>query len=356
MQRFNNIFSSRNKQKYLAILCIIIIVAFGIFVHTRLWIYDTTQVGKEEDIYYVWLEGKRLLSVENPYARILSGNLRQNQKYATYFPLFYIMSYLTQLLGFKDYSNWLFLWRHIFLVFNFGIASILFYTFYQHNRLLIAFFSATFWLFNRWTIYITKVAQIDFLPILFLIISLLLFNKNKWSSLLLFSLSLATKQIAIFLVPLYLIWIWQSADRKKSKEVLIALVVIFSIPLLTSLPFIFWNAEGFFKSILFSTTRNPEAHVNAPSIDAYIERAVPQFVGIKAKIPMLFLMALVYFSALQRQLGRYLSSLVTMVVFTDFNSVLFLQYMGWVTPLIPLAICDLMHNKQTNRNGLKNSR
>ena len=37
-------------------------------------------------------------------------------------------------------------------------------------------------------------------------------------------------------------------------------LAIASIPAAISLPFIFWNAEGFLKSSLFSIIRYPEAH------------------------------------------------------------------------------------------------
>ena len=76
-----------NTRKIIAVLCISLIVIVGIFVNVKLlniWEYDTGG----EDIYYTWLEGKRLLAGENPYARVLAGNMRENDKYATYFPLF----------------------------------------------------------------------------------------------------------------------------------------------------------------------------------------------------------------------------------------------------------------------------
>ena len=43
---------------------------------------------KNEDVYYIYLEGKRIIDGENPYERILEGDMRINKKYPTYFPLF----------------------------------------------------------------------------------------------------------------------------------------------------------------------------------------------------------------------------------------------------------------------------
>ena len=73
-------------------------------------------------------------------------------------------------------------------------------------------------------------------------------------------LSIKAKTIASFLEPLYLIRVWQSSSRNAIREVLIAALAIASIPAAISFPFIFRNAEGSLKSILFSTTRYLEAH------------------------------------------------------------------------------------------------
>ncbi|MDF5732155.1 MAG: hypothetical protein PUP92_30165, partial [Rhizonema sp. PD38] len=210
-----------------------------------------------------------------------------------------------------------------------------------------------FWLFNRWNFYVTLVADIDFIPIFFLILSLVVFRKQERLSLVLFSISLAIKQIGVFLVPLYLIWIWQSARKEAIKNVVIAAFIIISIPLLTSLPFIFWSAESLVKSVLFSATRYPESDFSALSIDAYITPLLPQCVGIKAKIPMLVLMTLVYFISWQRRIAMQMASLLVMIVFVDFNSVLFNQYMCWVVPLIPLAIAGSSVETKLGSNAWK---
>jgi uncharacterized membrane protein len=342
IKAMQQLFFTNKTKKILALVCLIITLVSGLIVHTKLWIYDT----KAEDIYYTWLEGKRILLGENPYARVLAGNMRENEKYATYFPLFYLLSCLTQLFSWREYSQWVYLWRHIFLVFNLGITSLIFYVFCAQRLFVVAIFSSIFWLFNRWTLDVTKIAHIEFLPIFFLIASLMVFRNNQFISLLLYSISLAFKQIAIFLLPLYLIWAWQSTETGKLRQTLTALGIILSIPVITSLPFIIWNAEGFFKSIAFSATRNPGDHFGANSLDAFITKAVPQFVGIKAKIPMLFLMALIYLTAFQKKIGLYSSSLLTMSIFVDFNSVLFPQYMSWIVPLLPLAIDDFVHSNR----------
>ena len=219
-----------NKPQHPAIVisCLLVILAAGAIAHIQLWNRDT----KGEDVYYVWMEGSRLLNGEDPYARILAGNMRENDKYATYFPGFYGLSALTQAAGLRDYEAWIAFWRVIFLAFDLAIGAALYLLIYPRGRLLAASFAAAFWLFSRWTLHVTEIAHLDFIPIFLMIASLGLFRKHRWSALLLFSLSLGVKQIAIFLVPLFLIWTWQSARQDKLKQTLLAGLVIASVPIL----------------------------------------------------------------------------------------------------------------------------
>ncbi|MGB3533897.1 MAG: hypothetical protein WBA13_10315 [Microcoleaceae cyanobacterium] len=341
-----------NTRKIVAILSIFIIAILGIIVNIKilnLWEYDPGG----NDIYYTWLEGKRLLAGENPYARILAGNMRENDKYATYFPLFYLLSAITQWIGFRDYSTWLNLWRPIFLAFNIGIGLLIYYQFYQDRLLLLGLFSSFFWLFSRWTVHVTKIVHIEFIAIFILLLSLILLPRKTITSFILFGCSLAIKQVAIFLLPLYLIWAWQLAERNKLKEVITALFYIALIPSILSLPFILWNAEGFLKSILFSATRLPDSHIKAASLDALIQVSYPAFIGIKAKLPMLFLMSLIFLGSARRQIGIYTSVLLMMAIFINFNSVLFLQYFSWIVPFLPLVLCDQYINV-TSKEAMMN--
>lgn len=324
----------------IALLCLLVFLLAGAAVNVHLWKTET----KGEDIYYAWVEGGRILNGENPYARVLAGNMRDNEKYATYFPVFYELSALTQRAGLRDYDAWIAFWRVVFLAFNLAIGAALFFMLYPRGQLLAAAFAAAFWLFNRWTLHVTQVAHLDFIPIFLLVISLVLFRKHRWAALFLFSLSLGVKQIGIFLAPLYLIWTWQAVETDRLRQTLLAALVIASVPIVASLPFLAWNAEGralsgvegLIKSVLFSTTRNPADHFGAASADGLLG-----WVGLPAKLPMLALMALVYGLVWRRKIGPYVGSLFVMASFLDFNSVLFLQYLAWIVPLIPLAMCDM---------------
>jgi hypothetical protein len=67
-------------------------------------------------------------------------------------------------------------------------------------------------------------------------------------------------------------------------------------------------------------------------------------------VTMFFLMILVFFSVIKRQIGIYTSVLLIMSIFVDFNSVLFLQYFCWVVPFIPLAILEMVATSRQNNS------
>ena len=322
---------------------ILFLFSTGLLIHIGFWFAPTDSL-KDQDIYYIWLEGKRIINWENPYARVLASNMRNNNKYATYFPLVYLFSALFQKLGFPSFSDWLYLWRPLSFVFHIGIVLLTLRYFMIRGLLILGFVASTVILLGRWSIFIISVQHLEFAAIFFLLLSLVFLKEKTKLSLLLFSVSLGIKQIAVFLVPLYLIYIFKNSDTsRRVKDVVIGFLLILSIPFLTSLPFIIINAEGFFKSILFSATRLASSHIkSAPSVDVVLSDKFTWIIGLRAKLLMLFLMGMVYLSFLKEKSSIFLSSTITMMIFLYFNSVLFLQYFLWVLCLIPFALVELI--------------
>ncbi len=319
----------------------LLLASAGFFIHYHFWQTPADQL-QEQDIYYIWLEGKRILAGENPYARVLASNLRENDKYATYFPIAYLLSALVQKLGFLTYRDWLYFWRPIAFVCHMGIIGLTLQYFQKRRLIIFGIVAATILLLGRWSIYIVRVHHLEFAAIFCLILSLVLLREKTRLALLLFSLSLGIKQIAIFLLPLYLIYLWKKRDRY-GKNLIIGLLIILSVPLVSSVPFILWNADGFFKSVLFSATRLGDSHIDrAPSIDVILFKDYPWLVGLKAKLLMLLLMGLSYLSFLKERVGIFAASAMTMMAFLYFNSVLFLQYFVWPLCLIPFAFSELI--------------
>ena len=304
----------------------IAIILLAVRIHLRFWSMDT--VGS--DTYYAWVEGRRINDGRNPYERILHGNMEENNKYATYFPLFYEASALVQRMGLRQYQEWIDFWRYIFLLCNIATGAALCLTLFSKRTWVLALLAMLFWYFNRWTLHTSATVALDFIPILLMILSLVLHDKYRKTSLVFYSISLATKQIAIFLAPLYLIWEYQ--ETRSIKKVMIAGLWIISVPLLTSLPFLFWNAEGFIRSLGFSATRIALNHFGAESIDSILNLN-----GLLARIPFLMILVSAYAAAWQRSLARYGAAMIVMGIFIAFNSVVFQHYPTWLMPLLPLA-------------------
>ncbi|MBD2194616.1 MULTISPECIES: hypothetical protein [Calothrix] len=324
-------------------LLLLPLVLAGFLIHFKFWLTPADAL-KNQDIYFIWLEGKRIISGENPYARVLLGDMRNNDKYATYFPLAYLFSALVQKLGFLEFRDWLYFWRPISFSFHIGIVALILRYFQIRGLWIIGFVASTIILLGRWSIYIVRVHHLEFAAIFFLILSLVLLKEKTKFSLLMFSISLGIKQIAIFLLPLYLIYIWKNAAKnRRIKHIIWGFLIIFSIPFLTSLPFLIWDAEAFFKSILFSGTRLASSHItDAPSVDVIFSQKYPWIVGLRAKLLMLFLMGMIYLSFLKEKVSMFVSSTITMMIFLYFNSVLFLQYFLWSLCIIPFALVELI--------------
>jgi uncharacterized membrane protein len=321
-------------------LLLLLLIWMGFLLHFFFWLTPPDSLLKE-DIYYIWLEGKRIITGENPYGRILASDMRNNDKYATYFPLSYLFSALVQKLGFLEFRDWIYLWRPISFVFHIGIVALVLKYFRDRGLLALGFAASLIILLGRWSIHIVKVQQLEFSTIFFLLFSLFLLKQRPRLSLFMFGISLAIKQIAIFLLPLYLIYLWKIEDKdKRVKNLFFGLLIISSIPFLTSLPFLIWDAEAFIKSILFSATRFADIHVDAPSADVIVSRKFAWFIGLKAKIPMLILMCIIYFSFLKEKVGIFICCTMVMMTFVYFNSVLYFQYFIWCICLIPFGLVE----------------
>lgn len=330
-------------KKYYFLLLLLLLISAGLLIHVQFWLIPSVSLERE-DIYYIWLEGKRIIAGENPYARVLLGDMRINDKYATYFPLSYLFSAIVQKLGFLDFRDWLYFWRPIAFASHMGIVALTLRHFQIRGLWILGFVASTIILLGRWSLYVARVHHLEFTAIFFLLFSLVLLKEKTKLSLLLFSISLGIKQIAIFLLPLYLIYLWKNGDKdRRPQELVLGFIIILSVPLLTSLPFMIWNAEGFFKSILFSATRLDSSYIeSAPSLDVVFSENFVWIIGLKAKLFMLFLMSTLYLSFLKEKTSIFVSSTITMMIFVYFNSVLFLQYFLWPLCLMPFALVELI--------------
>lgn len=294
-----------------------------------------------QDINYYWRRGASIAHGENPYACVVDNSCI-DRKNPGHFPLFYWLSAVAQKAGLADYGHWIAFWRPVFLLCYVGIAVIVFTALYREGQVLLALFGAFFWLFNRWSLYVAGVGQIDFIALFFLMLSIALLRRRYWLAVFLFSVSLAFKQVAIFLGPLYLIYAWQRAPQQRVKTVLLTFALSALVPLLALVPFVIDNASAVTEGLLFSLTRNPTTENVAASLDAFLRISGP--IGA---LPMLALMGLIYMAAGRRKIPFALSALLIFLTFIGFNHVLFNQYFIWALPFVPLAIAEALRGPQT---------
>jgi hypothetical protein len=294
------------------------------------------------DIYYDFLEAQRIVAGENPYERILSSDMRTNQKYATDFPLFYLLSAGVVKLGLQEFPQFVAFWRLVFLLFNAGAGVILFYLLWPRRGLLLAVLGVLFWFSSRWILYVTSSDNIDYPAVFFLLLSFWLLPRHRLWAFLALSLSLGFKQLGVILVPLFLIAVWQSERQHRIRAVLAAGAVLASTLVVTSAPFLAANPEAFLKSMVFEWVRDAATHVDAASLGVLLGLS-----GAASRLPFFVLVALVYALFWRRKVGLYTAGLLALAAFINFNPVLFLQYFAWFTPFFPLAASEVFLGSET---------
>ncbi len=284
------------------------------------------------DIEYVWNEGSEILHGNNPYARA-AIDTKHGSKYATYFPLSYIGSAAIQKVGFATFESYLTIVRPT--VWGSQLISAVLVCVYlaRRGQLLLGVLSFFVILFHRFTLYPARVVHIDFPAIAFLLLGLMLLSKKSKTAYLLIGVSLAIKQMAIFLVPAILIYVWHKNHSKKHTG--IALVLMLIVPIVSLLPFLIDNPTGTMQSILFSANRTATGDFASPDLATTLS-----LTGLVARLPMLILLALVYAAVWRKEIRIYGAALAIFIIFIGFNPVLFFQYLAWIIPFVPLAISE----------------
>ena len=324
-----------------------ILLGCGLFVAEKAAHVESFQAAaRTQDVYYIWLDGQRIASGENPYSRILSGNMRENDKYSTYLPLFYEASALSHWLGVHDFDTWNRGWEKISLAFYLATGGLLFTALYVRGSLLLAVAGSVFWLFSRWTVNVLLIRHVDFVPIFFMVASLITFRQFRKTSLLSLGVSLAVKQIAIFLLPLFLVREWRRAPDKRVFRTLNSFGLIVFIPFLASLPFVVWNADAFLSSMAFSVTRTAMDH-----FDTKTAEFVLGWDGLTTRALLIVSLGMMYALVVRGALPCLVSALLAMLCFVCFNPVMFSQYLSWIVALGVLALGEYYEQHQQTRNS-----
>lgn len=88
--------------------------------------------------------------------------------------------------------------------------------------------------------------NLDVLYILLIVLAWLQ-RERRWQSALFFGLALATKQLAWYFIPFYMLMIWRN---QSFKEMFVRMLVATGLALAINLPFILWNPQGWLAGVL----------------------------------------------------------------------------------------------------------
>ncbi len=285
-----------------------------------------------DDIEYVWKEGAGMLQRGNPYEKAANAAHWEN-KYATYFPLSYIVSAAIQKLGASSFSSWLAVVRPIVLGSQLATALLVLVFLYTQKKLALGIFSFFLILFHRFVLYPAQTAQVDFPAIFFLLLGIILLNRKPKTGYVLIGVSLAIKQMAIILLPIFLIW--EFSQRKSKKQTLHALVLMLVIPALTLLPFFIDSPAGVRNSLAFSANRFHGGDFTTLDISTLLS-----IEGPASRLGMYALIGIIVIAFWRKEIGIWGACLAIFTVFIGFNPVLFYHYLAWIIPLIPPALAE----------------
>lgn len=282
--------------------------------------HNTTKTFAGSDIEAIWKEGGRVCNLENPYSRI-NKKKKRIYKPPTYFPGFYISSCLMQKIAGSPQRG-LYLWSAINSIIYLMIGLFFYLIFLKKSYFFLAILTASICFFSRWSMHTLASLQTNFIGILPLVLSFYFIKLKPRTSLVLFGISLLFKQIAIFLVPLFLL-----KDFKLNTKIIKNAFYIAVIPTLIILPFIINDFTGFMKSILYSGMRESKgAAILADSTKIMI---------------MYALMLYTYFWYYTKKVRLAVASLVIFICFVSLNQILFTQYYLWLLMILLMALYEV---------------
>lgn len=291
-----------------------------------------SQTPEKNDISSIFSDGQDIAQGVNPYTKIHDSDMRNNKKYSTYFPGFFLIVAGSLKLGISDLYEFLSWWRPLSVTIHLLVGALLFSLYWSRGLRAEGLFVGLFWLYNRWNLSVMGSGQIDLLAIGLLLLAHVFFDSRRVLAGFFFGCSLAIKQIAIILIPAFLL-LWY-VNTKSIKDTFVkGIASIATVPFTISLPFLLSDCTGFIKSVLFSATRNAGGHVKIKSLDYIFEWS-----GFFSKLPMFSLIFLVAYIGYRRSLSLSSVTVLTLSIFVCFNSVLLWQYFCWGFAFLPLAL------------------
>lgn len=305
---------------------------------------------KKEDIYYEFDAAKQIAQGKNPYEKTLEGNMVENDKYATLFPLYYYFLGLIRNSVNGDFSDFLAKFRSILTLSRIVSGLAIYLMFRRIGKKTIGFIAASVYLLNLWSLESFVLLKQDAIAIALLLVSYYFFGRKNWVSYLLFGFSLGIKHIGIFIFPLYLTPLL--FKEQKLKEFIFNMLLLFAPVVISSMPFLLSNPQSLLASLEFSFTRAPNdgqvifgyqkllVHYSEGGLNGtYFEFLLP-------RLPLLLAVMSTIYLLFTKLIPRSFYLFAGIAVFSIFNPVIFAQYVTWLTPLIFLGILDFYKQKE----------
>ncbi len=296
-----------------------------------------TDVGNE------WDEAGRISKGINPYERILQGNLIQNDKYSTLFPLYYYFLMIVSIPSGANFNLFVVNYRVIIQIFEYAAFIFLYLIFRQRGQKLFGLFAASFFIFNRWTVLNVSVLKQDIVAITFLLASLYFFEKKIRMSYLFYGISLGIKHLGIFVFPIYLMPV--IFKKRSIRDFFIDLSVLLAPILLPSIYFLINNFKAFIYSMIFSFTRKPASSCGAAPTGyekllvnyGHMGTGIAIFYLTLPRLPMVLFTFFNTVLLFTKKVPAAIYLVMAYTIFAALNPVYFDQYIMWVIPFAVLV-------------------
>ena len=298
-------------------------------------VYAENLIGNDISMYLH--RGQQITKGINPYACVLEKGSCIG--YPAHTPGMYVVASAFVLLGVHDLDSWTTAWRPVAIASWLAVGIVLLVHLSRKGYVALAVAATGFLLFNRWSLDVLRIAHTDFLGVLFLLLAVIMVDKKPKTAAVILGVSLAIKQMAILIIPLFLLFAWRKMPKKISQLALITGLVAF-IPLLTLAPFLIDDAPATLQGVLNPIERPAQqVHGFASSFSQSLD-----VTDISKIFLMVYLIGIVYLAAYQKTINLAGGTLMVFVIMLSFTHVLYNQYIVWMLPFIPLAIAYHKNN------------
>ena len=165
-------------------------------------VYDRELVG--EDISMYLHRGRQIVEGRNPFSCVLQKS-EACIGYPAHIPGMYLVVAGFVAVGVDQIDTFEGAWRPVVFAVWLAVGFVLFGYAWKRGQPILGVAAMGLWLFNRWTLDVLFVAHTDFIGTLLLLSAVLLAGSIPLLAAFLLGLSLAVKQLAVLIVPVFLL-------------------------------------------------------------------------------------------------------------------------------------------------------